>query len=1549
MSSGVNHVVPDLAKPPAMSARKHSGSPVDSISKSCHADHTDPKSYLPNMHAHEKFNPVKLAAEASRSFLNSHSGLSHFAHVSLQGLDRPAVGPTCNVQNDGNHSMWPVPPPRWRWSGSTHLGAKRRRRRRFHAAKHRLVQLCIIALNWECLGHPIWPVPHACLGSPISQAQFEIIERVDGMVSHYLHGSPFDFSELGRAGEKFHDVCCMIRELPHCTVRVEDLEFMIESIQTDFASYTRHFARGTSRQSHEEEPDPTHTCTDGAEVRTELCGSRPVQAERVKWNYPPSFDPSHFLSNPLVKAVFHDPEALRLPETRWENFRPAKVHCDKQELLRLAARWDNLGACTVLPAADKNFDEAVGLFCVPKDSEFDRLIINPKVINGRTGSISDFTRNLAPGAMIALLDLEPEQVMRFSADDLTDFYYTFQVSEARAARNAIRCKFTGRELQHLQCFPEDGNLDDQYLIALRTLAMGDNMAVEIAQQAHFNILRMLCGSMLSHESLRYRHPCPRSDFVELLAIDDHVGLQKVSVNELKSKTPKRDTIVFKAAEKAYRDVGLIQHPKKRKRNLTQGTILGADFDGEAGRVMGPRSRIQLLALISITVARIGTCTPKLLSTITGCWVHVLLFRRVLFAVMDAVFKDGQGIPQGQVFCLSRQSRNELQILGLLGPLAQADLRTKYSSRLFTTDASPDGAAVVCAQIGSKATRELWRHSEQRGFHTRLLSPASAYLVEKGFDSAVADSTFIPSDQPQIDIFAQVPTSLKEGIIFECVEIFRGSGNWSKAHERLGFSVHDGFDTDGSRLRVNDLMSDAVVHELLALAARGVVREWHSGMPCPSFGTLRRPPVRSNKVPFGFNPEDPYTKYHNKLAHRNAFILTMAVIMGQYISVEQPGGSRLFRLHCYKVLLQLGCVITHFDFCAFGSAFQKHSKWLHNKPWVVGLERRCQCKGEHFVIQGNFTKQSVVEFDSACTPDSLTVFGRAPVPGERVSSFSGAYPVSLMEQMASGSYSAKSGCASSIALEVRQRSFREVELSAETLWLDVPHEPEFALRDWWEDPEWVTELCESLHFKELYRFRFKRPGHINVNESRTYKSWLKSMAKSEPDSRFVGLLDSRVTIGAASKGRSSSFSLSRVLQGCICYVIGSGLYPGCIHCGSKHNRADEPSRGRPVRGPTKAKPKWLEELEDGNFAHFDCVHSASRYQKNPARWLRFLLLLAGDIEPNPGPVAPRAPRGPLDLHIGFAASTASRMAKCLEAFTVWAVNEFENWDKICQNAEAICWALRAYGMHCFSTGLPRYMFVYAVTAVQDRMPSSRSHMSVAWQVDRKWQAHEPGQCRAVLPASAVRAAVCLGFLWGWGAWAGVVLLAFCAMLHPSEMVALLRSDLIFPRDLDHEMQCLFLHIQNPKTSRFARRQHGRIDDPFVIWVAEQLFFDLPLNQKLFPGTISQFRRLWNAVMKRLGIPYLQSKRGATPGVLRGSGATYLYALSEDVAWIAWRGRWARTRTLEFYLQEVAAQLLLHQLDPLAREKIRFFDAKAFAVLCSFFTCGAGTKEWKDINA
>ena len=1514
---------PKIAKPiPSDKPTVVSPSLSDSTSKVL----PDPKKFL-----HEKFNPVELMSKGCDLFFNSFSGLACFVRASLQGTTRTVEGCSCS-------DLWPVPPPRWRWTADASPNPRRRRRRRYLEVRHKMLQLVIASLNWTVLGHPKSPPVCAQLGAPISCQQHLVIERFERMLDHFLHMSDFQGTDLGRVSGKFGNLIGVLQELPFCSLGLEDLERLFCKVHADLDPYQSHFV--SSQSSHH--PDQT-SCASVTGCRISAAASqtsaKPVHADRVKWENPPSFEARDFLE-PLTRAAFDDPETLRKDPNEWPRAFPGKMHITREEMLKLIDRWDALGACRLIDAASKDYREAVGIFCVDKDEFYDRLIINPKTINSRMHSIAVSTKELAPGSMLGLLSLGPGEVFRFNADDLTDFYYTFRVSEARSRRNAFRMKFQSQELSHLTCY-DDSMKDKEILVCLSTLAMGDSLAVEIAQQSHCNVLKVFCGAMDPSECLRYRSPIPRGDFVELLAIDDHVGIQRVPKSSFKDTPYLRDSHIFDLAAKAYKTVGLVQQEKKRKRNQLQGIILGADFDGLAGIVMGPRNRIAILCILTSIIATKGTCTPKLLQIILGCWIHVLLFRRALFSVIDQLFHEGRDLDSDSVFCLSRQAICELQLLAVLGPLAQSNLRASFCDTIFCTDASPSGGAVIGAKVSSSFTREIWRHCEQRGYYTRLQSPVSEILQEKGYEPE-SNILFNPeAEENSCDLISfSVPPPMAEGVLYDCIELFRGTGNWSEAHASRGFRVHDGVDVSGRRLRYMDLSSNHVTSELIALALRGVCRDWHAGVPCPSFGTLRRPQVRSKAFPAGFNPDDPYTKYHNQLARRACFILTIAMLQGQFISFEQPGNSRLFLLHCYRTLVSLGCAISHFCFCSFGSAFQKASKWLHNKPWLVKLECKCSCKwkGKHLVVRGGFTKHLVEEFDKRCSPNATAVYGRKPSVGESVASFSAAYPQKLVHSMASGLDRASRGQIDRMPDGVRIRSLLEVGLMTddEHVLSHVPESP-FAPRPWFEDPEWIGELCDSLSFRELFRFRFKKPGHINVNEARTYKSWIKSLAKSHPDSRAVGLLDSRVTIGSAAKGRSSSYSISRVHLGALAYVLGAGLFPGLLHCSSKQNRADGPSRGRPLESPSKLLPRWAEALLAGDVRRFDLVVQSSNICKNPARWLRFLLMLCGDIESNPGPR-----RGKMDLTVGFVKATSDRMQRCFDAFLKWIEDEAQlSALDVLQDMQALAWLLRGYGMHLFEQGHPRYLLVYAITAAQDKYPACRQYLSVAWQVDKKWQFHEPGCCRAVLPTVIIKAISALAALWHWDLWLGIFLLGFAGMLHPAEMMTLVRRDLVFPKDLHGEVNALYVQVRDPKTARFARRQHCRIDDVSVIQVASALYDKLELGSRLYPGSINTFRKQWNALLQFLGVPHRQADRGATPGVLRGSGATFYYTMTEDLSWISWRGRWARQRTLEYYLQEVGSQLLIHQLSPVSKSTIFSLADVSAAVIWRFYTCSAGS--------
>ena len=278
------------------------------------------------------------------SFLGCRTGLSHFVRQSLEPI-------TCTVERKCASSLWPVPPPRWRWSGSLHLGPRRRRRRKRLEMQCRLLQLVVSSLNWETLGHPLQPPNHARAGFPCSEAQDKVLARLASLIGHYTRMDDFCSGDLGRSAEKFKDVIASLKELPHCTVGFEDLSKLALQVLSDLDPYNTHFAR---REEHPkfDDVDLHHHCgaETGETVKQPLNSSRPVVSERVKWNYGPSFEASEFLSNELIRAAFLDPEVLRKPAQEWGVEAPAKLHCDRTELLKLAQRWDDLGSCCLVPA-----------------------------------------------------------------------------------------------------------------------------------------------------------------------------------------------------------------------------------------------------------------------------------------------------------------------------------------------------------------------------------------------------------------------------------------------------------------------------------------------------------------------------------------------------------------------------------------------------------------------------------------------------------------------------------------------------------------------------------------------------------------------------------------------------------------------------------------------------------------------------------------------------------------------------------------------------------------------------------------------------------------------------------------------------------------------------------------------------------------------------------------------------------------------------------------------------------------------------------------------
>ena len=96
--------------------------------------------------------------------------------------------------------------------------------------------------------------------------------------------------------------------------------------------------------------------------------------------------------------------------------------------------------------------------------------------------------------------------------------------------------------------------------------------------------------------------------------------------------------------------------------------------------------------------------------------------------------------------------------------------------------------------------------------------------------------------------------------------------------------------------------------------------------------------------------------------------------------------------------------------------------------------------------------------------------------------------------------------------------------------------------------------------------------------------------------------------------------------------------------------------------------------------------------------------------------------------------------------------------------------------------------------------------------------------------------------------------------------------------------------------------GRIDDLFAINIVKAIFGSLPWDAKLYAASPHTFRRQWNAVMKRLGIPHRAADSGQPPEYCGAAELPTSTSRPRNIQMFAWRGRWSKTRTLESYLKK-----------------------------------------------
>ena len=113
---------------------------------------------------------------------------------------------------------------------------------------------------------------------------------------------------------------------------------------------------------------------------------------------------------------------------------------------------------------------------------------------------------------------------------------------------------------------------------------------------------------------------------------------------------------------------------------------------------------------------------------------------------------------------------------------------------------------------------------------------------------------------------------------------------------------------------------------------------------------------------------------------------------------------------------------------------------------------------------------------------------------------------------------------------------------------------------------VNEIVVSSVWKEEGCWTFRKESHINILEMASLLRLVQKISDRCRALRVVGMVDSHVTKGAASKGRTASLGLGSILRRPNAHMIAASIFMCIPFVPTRLNPSDDPTRDRAVREP-----------------------------------------------------------------------------------------------------------------------------------------------------------------------------------------------------------------------------------------------------------------------------------------------------------------------------------------------------------------------------------------------
>lgn len=523
----------------------------------------------------------------------------------------------------------------------------------------------------------------------LNRRQWEAIDRFKLFLKSWIEVSPTGPEEMGRSAGKF-----------------ESLERTLTELEKKARSLTES-GQGYFRLKEEVVKPGCMSADNGLAVgwcpSTDMSTFKPVDPERISFIGRPNFKAEKYL-DPAGREVFLKPLQCRADGATFAGPIPrVKVHCSLAQKVRLFELLDASDRLHLWLPDEVDLRFGAGMFCVVKSLTKDRLILDSRPGNLLEQPLGKWIRSLASGDSLLRLILKSGSRVVASGNDVRDFYHLFSVSRERSRRNCLVGTLDSRRLQHLKCMRPELRNAGRLVGSLATLAMGDCQAVELAQTCHISLA-------LSHrictedELICYKKPLPRCSTMVGILIDDFVCLSVIPEAQDCALEPSVGALKSDAMQSAYKLESLIPHEEKAFRDSETASFWGIDLEGRRGVLRGAIRRAIPLCSIVMQIAALGHSTVDLLQIISGALISLLLYRRRMLCLLDAIFGSCRGREGREVVQLSGRCRSELLSIAVLLPLAASNLRAPVSGRVVASDASNWGQAAVVADDADTSCR-----------------------------------------------------------------------------------------------------------------------------------------------------------------------------------------------------------------------------------------------------------------------------------------------------------------------------------------------------------------------------------------------------------------------------------------------------------------------------------------------------------------------------------------------------------------------------------------------------------------------------------------------------------------------------------------------------------------------------------------------------------------------------------------------------------------------------------------------------------------------------